>query len=39
MKQTEGPWNKRNTTTTEAKNSEKKANFLGGGPGLIFTQR
>ena len=35
MKQTEGPWSKRNTPTTDAKKSEKKANFWGeGGAGV-----
>ena len=28
-----------NTSATDAKKYEKKANFWGGGPGLIFTQR
>ena len=28
-----------NTPAKDAKKSEKKADFLGGGPGLIFTQR
>ena len=39
MKLTEGPLNKRNTPATEAKNIRAKSQFLGGGPGLIFTQR
>ena len=38
MKLTEGPLNKRNTPATDAKNIRAKSQFLGGGPGLIFTQ-
>ena len=39
MKMSEGPPSNRNTPTTDAKKSEKKAIFFGGDPGLIFTQR
>ena len=38
MKLSEGPPSNRNTPTTDAKKIREKSQFLGGGPGLIFTQ-
>ena len=38
MKLSEGPPSNRNTPTTDAKKIREKSHFLGGGPGLIFTQ-